>query len=446
MCEHAGMLNHIVAKLDDLAVAEGDVIPQTGPQCFDISVWQLVGALLVGGRTLLVEQEAILDVERFLDTIVDGRAAVLQVVPSYLDVILTHLEQRPRALPDLHTVCPTGDFLKRELVQRWFTAQPSIPLVNTYGLTETSDDAVHAVMDRLPETERIPLGRPIINTHVDVVDEEGVPVPLGAPGLIVFSGVCVGRGYINDPERTARVFGPDPLRPGQRVCRTGDHGRWNPDGTLDFLGRRDNQVKIRGFRIEIGEVENALLRVPGVRDGAAVVTNGTDRVAQLVSFYSGPQPLGNGLLRDQLAEMLPEYMVPSTLYWRETLPLTANGKIDRTTLAGLAAELAASAEHSPPRTPTEHRLAAAWALVLGVPSDRVGRHDHFFDRGGTSLSAVKLAVALNRAVSPKDLAHTPVLADLAELLDGRRTRAAEAVPQAAAQVLDRETAPGRSQR
>jgi amino acid adenylation domain-containing protein len=437
MCEHAGMENHIVAKLEDLQVGEGDVIPQTGPQCFDISVWQLVGGLLVGGRTLLVEQEAILDVERFLDTVVEGRAAVLQVVPSYLDVILTHLEQHPRALPDLHTICPTGDFLKWELAQRWFAAQPDIPMVNTYGLTETSDDAVHAVMDRVPETERIPLGRPIINTRVDVVDEHGVPVPLGAPGLIVFSGVCVGRGYINDSDRTARVFGPDPLRPGQRVCRTGDHGRWNPDGTLDFLGRRDNQVKIRGFRIEIGEVENALLRVPGVRDGAAVVTNGADRIAQLVAFYSGPQPLGNGALRDGLAEGLPEYMVPSTLHWREAMPLTANGKIDRAALTALAGELAAATEgsaYAAPCTPTEQWLAAAWADVLGVPRDCVGRQDHFFDRGGTSLSAVKLAVALDRAVSPKDLVQTPVLADIAELLDSRSSRPADTMAHTAAGV------------
>ena len=165
-------------------------------------------------------------------------------------------------------------------------------------------------------------------------------MPLGAPGLIVFSGVCVGRGYINDPERTAASTGR-PAPPGQRLCRTGDYGRWQPDGTLDFLGRRDNQVKIRGFRIEIGEIENALLRVPGVRDGAAIVADGADRTAQLVGFYSGPRPLGDGLLRDRLAETLPEYMVPSALYWRESLPLTANGKIDRTTLASLAGELAA---------------------------------------------------------------------------------------------------------
>ena len=171
-----------------------------------------------------------------------------------------------------------------------------------------------------------------------------MPVPLGAPGLIVFSGVCVGRGYVNDPERTRLIFAADPHREGQRICRTGDYGRWLPDGTLDFLGRRDNQVKIRGFRIEIGEIENALLRVPGVRDGAAVVAEGADRSKHLVAFYSGPGPLEADVLRQRLAEALPEYMVPSVLHWRDSLPLTPNGKIDRTTLTALAGELDAGEE------------------------------------------------------------------------------------------------------
>ncbi|WP_351228566.1 amino acid adenylation domain-containing protein [Streptomyces sp. NPDC002133] len=430
MCEHAGMLNHIYAKLDDLEVAEGEVIPQTGPQCFDISVWQLLSALLVGGRTLLVDQEVILDVERFVDTIVDGRAAVLQVVPSYLDVFLSWLEQHPRDLPDLHTVSPTGDFLKKELVQRWFDAQPKIKMVNTYGLTETSDDAVHEIMDQVPDRDRVPLGRPISNAHVYVVDEHLAPVPLGAPGVIVFSGVCVGRGYVNDPERTRRVFMADPHRKGGphlpdggqggKICRSGDYGRWQPEGKLDFLGRRDNQVKIRGFRIEIGEIENALLRVDGVRDGAAVVAERAGGSKHLVAFCSGPRPLEAGILRDRLGESLPEYMVPSAFHWRESLPLTPNGKIDRRTLTALAGELdTVEDDHHTPSTPTEQRLAAAWATVLGVPQDRIGPRDHFFDRGGTSLSAVKLAIALGRAVSLKDVTRHPVLADLAALVDGR---------------------------
>lgn len=426
MCEHAGLLNHLFAKIDDLGIEAGQVVAQTAPQCFDISLWQLVAALLVGGRTVIVPQDVILDVERFLDTVAAEHVAVLQVVPSYLDVVVSALRQRPRRLPDLRCVSVTGEALKRELAQRWFAVRPDVALVNAYGLTETSDDTNHEVMRAAPD--RVSLGRPIGNVRVYVVDEHLMPVPLGAPGEIVFSGVCVGRGYVNDPERTRRAFLADPHRPGERLYRGGDHGRWLPDGKLDFLGRRDNQVKVAGFRIEIGEVEDALLRVPGVRDGAVVVA-GDDRGKRLVACYSGARPLEPGVLRDRVAESLPAYMVPSAWHWQETLPLTGNGKIDRKALAALAARLdaervAGAAHRDPPATPAERRLAQAWATVLGVAADQLGRQDNFFERGGTSLSAVKLAIALRRAVSLKDVTRHPVLADLAAVLDGKtRTRA-----------------------
>jgi surfactin synthase thioesterase subunit len=257
-----------------------------------------------------------------------------------------------------------------------------------------------------------------------VVDEHLALVPLGAPGEIVFSGVCVGRGYINDPERTRAAFLTDP--DGRRRYRSGDHGRWRPDGKLEFLGRRDSQLKIRGFRIELGEIENTLLRVPGVRDGAVVVAERADQSKHLVAFYSSQRPLDIGVLRDRLGESLPDYMVPSVFHWRERLPLTANSKIDKKALTGLAGELSAVEDsHDAPYTPTEQRLAAAWATVLGIPQDKIGRHDHFFDRGGTSLSAVKLAIALHRAVSLKDVTAHPVLADLAGIVDGRSNGHAE---------------------
>ncbi|WP_128374533.1 non-ribosomal peptide synthetase [Streptomyces cavernae] len=429
MCEHAGLLNHLYAKIDDLGIGEGQVVAQTAPQCFDISLWQLISALLVGGRTLLVEQDVILDVRRFVDRIADGRVNVLQVVPSYLEVVLTHLERHPRELPDLRCVSVTGEALKKELTERWFAAEPNIGLVNAYGLTETSDDTNHEVMDRVPERERVPLGPPVNNVHVYVVDERLTPVPLGAPGEIVFSGVCVGRGYVNDPERTRLAFTTDPHRPGRRLYRSGDQGRWLPEGKLEFLGRRDTQVKVRGFRIEIGEIENTLLRVPGVRDGAVVVAEGPDRGKRLVAFYTAPHPIQPDALREVLGRSLPAYMVPSAFHRRERLPLTANSKTDRKTLTALAAELDAADDTCPtrlePRTATEQRLAAAWAQVLGIPQERIGRLDHFFDRGGSSLSAVKLAIALDRTVSLKDVTRHPVLADLADLVDGRTERRTE---------------------
>ncbi|WP_030607338.1 non-ribosomal peptide synthetase [Streptomyces sclerotialus] len=422
MCEHAGMLNHLYAKIEDLGVGEGQVVAQTAPQCFDISLWQLVSALLVGGRTLLIGQDAVLDVQRFVDTVVDGRVGVLQVVPSYLEVVLSALEAAPRDLPDLRCVSVTGEALKKELAQRWFAAQPGIKLVNAYGLTETSDDTNHEVMVRPPEGDRVPLGPAVRNVRVYVVDEHLAPVPLGAPGEIVFSGVCVGRGYINDPERTRQAFLPDPHRAGERLYRSGDQGRWQAEGKLEFLGRRDTQVKIRGFRIEIGEIENALLRMAGVRDGAVVVAERADRSKHLVAFYAGRE-LPVTALRRGLGESLPGYMVPAAFHWLESLPLTANSKIDRKALTALAGRLGeAEEEYHAPRTATERRLAAAWSAVLGIPQERIGRQDHFFDRGGTSLSAVKLAVTLKRAVSLKDVTRHPVLADLADVVDGRSVR------------------------
>jgi amino acid adenylation domain-containing protein len=430
MCEHAGMLNHLCAKIDDLGIGERDVVAQTAPQCFDISLWQLLSALLVGGRTLLIEQEVILDAKRFVDKIVDRRVTLVQVVPSYLEVVLSYLEQHPRELRDLRYVSVTGEALKKELAQRWFAAQPGIKLLNAYGLTETSDDTNHEIMDRAPRRERVPLGRPINNVHVYVVDEHLSPVPLGAPGEIVFSGVCVGRGYVNDPERTRQAFLADPHRQGQRLYRSGDYGRWLPEGKLEFLGRRDTQVKISGFRIEIGEIENTLLRLPGVREGAVVVAERADRSKHLVAFYSGERPLDPNVLRDQLGESLPKYMVPSAFHWRRRLPLTDNGKIDRKALTALARELdVAEQDRDRPSTETERRLAAAWAEVLGIPKDQIGRRDQFFDLGGTSLSALRLAIALDRAVSLKDLTGHPVLADLAALVDDRSAQRQRVAPE-----------------
>ncbi|WP_327121742.1 amino acid adenylation domain-containing protein [Streptomyces sp. NBC_01341] len=422
MVEHAGMLNHLLAKIADLEIGENDVVAQTAPQCFDISVWQLLSALLAGGRTLLVGQDAVLDVERFVGTLADGRVGVLQVVPSYLDAVLSFLERHPRELPGLRRVSVTGEALKKDLVRRWFAAMPGIPLVNAYGLTETSDDTNHAVMDRVPDTDGVPIGRPIVNVRVYLVDEHLSPVPLGAPGAIAFSGVCVGRGYINDPERTRAAFLPDPHHAGERLHLGGDYGRWLADGQLEFLGRRDAQVKIRGFRIEIGEVENALARIPGVREAAVVVTGEDGRERQLAAFYTGEGAAGPAAVRDRLSEALPAYMVPSAFHRLETVPLTANGKVDRRELSARAAASDAPAvreDDSLPHTPTELRLAAVWADVLGVPRSRVGRRDNFFDRGGTSLTAVRVAISLDREVSLKDLVRHPVLTDLASLVDER---------------------------
>jgi len=423
-CEHAGMLNHLLAKIDDLGIDPGSVVAQAAPQGFDISLWQLLAAVLVGGRTLLLPQATLLDAERFVDALVAGRVNVVQLVPSYLEVVVALLAQRPRALPDLRQVSVTGEALKPELARRWFAVQPGIPLLNAYGLTETSDGTCHEPIDAAPAAgTRIALGRPIPNVHVDIVGPGLELLPLGAPGEIVFSGVCVGRGYVNDLERTRESFMLDPHRYGHWLFRSGDLGRWLPDGRLEFLGRRDSQIKIGGMRIEIGEVESALLRQPGVRDGAVVVAGSAEGDRRLVAFWRGEGPGDESQLLHGLRDALPGHIMPSACLWQESLPLTDNGKIDRKALAALAQVLSAanavSAVGTTVLTPTELRLATAWAVVLGLPLRRVGRQDDFFGLGGTSLSALRLVVKLGRAVSLADIVAHPILADLAQALDER---------------------------
>ncbi|MGW8793959.1 non-ribosomal peptide synthetase [Streptomyces althioticus] len=440
LCEHAGMLNHLHMKLDDMEMTNGtaEVVTQTASQCFDISLWQFAAPLMVGGSVRVVDTDALLDVAGFLDEIVTGRVTVIQIVPSYLEVLLTHLEQHPRPLGALRTVSVTGEALKYELVQRWFALYPDIKLVNAYGATEVSDDTMHEVLDRVPDRDFVTVGRSLRNVNTYVLDENLALVPLGSPGEIAFSGVCVGRGYINDEERTREAFVPDPFRPGTRMYRTGDFGRWLPEGRIEYLGRRDEQVKIRGFRIEIGEIENKLLGLAGVREAAVVIDGTGDGQRNLVAFFSGGEGAGADAeptterARDFLAGLLPEYMVPTYFHRLERLPLTENGKIDKKALVRLAGTLGhGGAAYAAPSTPAEQRLAMLWAQVLGVPLERIGRADNFFELGGTSLAAVRLLVQLDRVLSLKDLVAHPVLADLGAVLD-ERGRGGEPV---AAQVL-----------
>lgn len=415
VCAHAGMLNHLSAKIDDLGLTEQDAVCQNAPQCFDISLWQVLAPLLVGGRTVLVPPQVILDVEAFVSTLDRERITVLQVVPSYLEVLLGHLDLSPHQRPTPRIVCVTGEAISRSLVARWFGCFPDVPLVNAYGATEVSDDTTHEIMRALPATELVPVGRPVQNVSVYILDSQLALVPFGAPGQIAFAGICVGPGYINDPDRTAAAFVPDPFRPDQRMYLTGDYGRWLPNGHLEFLGRRDEQVKISGMRVEVGEVENTLLRVPGVRSACLVVVPiGTSK--RLAAFFTADEPVPD--LKRRLADLLPAHMVPSTVHQLDALPLTENGKVDKAALVAAAlragAQATVSQEREQATDPLERRLAAAWAEVLNRPLEDIYRTDNFFALGGDSLSAVRLVVKLKHLITLTTLTSNPVLADLAE--------------------------------
>ncbi len=264
MVEHAGMLNHLWAKVHDLQLGPSDVIAQTASQCFDISVWQFLAALLVGGRVNVVSHEIAIDPQPLFQNALTTGTTVLEVVPSLLRAFLEGTEGHTTAIPlsALRWLVLTGEALSPELVRRWFDGYKTVPIVNAYGPTECSDDVTHYLMKSAEpsDTAHTPIGNPILNTRLYVLDEYLQPVPVGVAGELYVGGVCVGRGYLNDPVLTAQAFIPDSYSAiaGSRLYRTGDLSRRLSGGEIVFLGRTDHQVKVRGFRIELGEIESAL--------------------------------------------------------------------------------------------------------------------------------------------------------------------------------------------
>jgi amino acid adenylation domain-containing protein/non-ribosomal peptide synthase protein (TIGR01720 family) len=403
MVVHGGMSNHLWAKVADLGLARESRVAQTASQCFDISVWQLLAPLVAGGSVHIATEPKVQDPERLLRFVAQEGITVLEVVPSLLVGLLDVLAAGLGAhdLSSLEWMITTGEACAPELARRWLAAAPHTQLLNAYGPTECSDDVTHHALarpDARPEETpalALPIGRPVANTRIHVLDASGRPAARGVAGELSVGGRGVGRGYLGLPERTARAFVPDPWgEPGARLYRTGDRARWLPDGTLEFLGRLDHQVKVRGFRIELGEIEVLLVAHPGVREAVVLA-----RDQQLVAYVAGDfgdmavEALRRAL-RDQLAERLPDYMVPAAFVTLAALPLTPNGKVDRKALPAPALP-AARAVYSAPRTREEEILAGVWAQVLRRP--RVGADDNFFELGGDSILSVQIVARARQA-------------------------------------------------
>jgi amino acid adenylation domain-containing protein len=433
MVEQRGMLNHLFAKISDLRLVEADIIAQTASQCFDISVWQFLAALLVGGQTHVVNDAVVYD-SRLLLREVEGRGvSILETVPSLLGVMLEEMTRRddpPRpALAALRWLIPTGEALPPVLCRRWLDAYPRIPMLNAYGPTECSDDVAHHAIYQVPSPEvlNVPVGRPVANTRLYVLDQLLQLVPVGVAGELCVSGVGVGRGYLNDPRRTAAAFVPDPFSrdEGARLYRTGDRARHLPDGTIEFLGRRDEQVKVRGHRIELGEIETVIGHLRGVRQAVVVVREQRPGDKRLVAYVVPRQDVSFAPdeLRRHLGEQLPDYMVPSDFVILDDLPLTANGKIDHQSLPSPRQSKPETDDlYEPPRNSTEQALAEIWAEVLGV--ERAGIQDNFFDLGGHSLLATqvvsRLHHVLNVEVGVRAVFESPTLAELALVVERKQ--------------------------
>ncbi|MFD5199363.1 amino acid adenylation domain-containing protein [Streptomyces sp. NPDC058375] len=441
---HANVTALVDAVRDDFGLSPDDTWTCFHSAAFDFSVWEIWGALLTGGRLVVVDHWTTRSPEDFHALLVRARVSVLSQTPS----AFTQLAAADRTAQDpvsVRLVVLGGEPLDARPLLGWFDRHPEdrCRLVNMYGITETTVHVTAATVtrrDALAGSRSV--GRPLPGWSVRVLDARGRPVPPGVPGEIVVGGAGVALGYLNRPDLTAERFVPDPLDPaGRRLYRSGDLGRLLPDGTLEHLGRIDDQVKVRGFRIEPGEIRHVLLEDPAVSAAAVTVTGGGggDAAAVRIDAYVVPAPGAGedpGPVRERAARLLPAHMAPATVTVLPALPLTANGKLDPARLpvpgaqrSQAAAPAAAQAEAPAPaqaaaphgasrETAPDAVLASIWRDVLGV--ETVGPDDDFWDLGGNSLYAIRIGTLARERGLPevplRQLYLTPTLGALSEAL------------------------------
>jgi amino acid adenylation domain-containing protein len=392
--QHGGMINRIAAQEAIEPFSADDVGCQKTSIGFVDSIFEILGPLCYGRPLVIVPSVVAKDAQQLASFIERERITRLITVPSLAQAMLEDIQAADH-LNGLRSWTLSGEELKAPLLRKLQQALPSCSFINIYGSTEVTADATYYVSRRF-EGDQVPIGRPIANTQVYVLNSQLNPVPIGVRGEIYVGGAGVARGYLNRPELTAERFIADPFNvaPGQRLYKTGDLGRWRADGSVEYLGRNDHQVKIRGFRIELGEIEAQLARYERVKEVVVVAREDIPGEKRLVAYVVPQEGVDGELsvedIRGYLRSLLPEYMVPSAIVALDHLPLTSNGKLDRRALPLPPLEAFSSRQYEAPQGEVEEVLAAIWQELLGV--QRVGRHDNFFELGGHSLHAVKLIV------------------------------------------------------
>ncbi|HEV3457140.1 MAG TPA: amino acid adenylation domain-containing protein, partial [Thermoanaerobaculia bacterium] len=428
---HRNVVRLFSATAERFGFGPDDVWTLFHSYAFDFSVWELWGALLYGGRLVVVPYFVSRTPEQFARLLATQAVTVLNQTPS----AFRQLAASGQPHPALRWVIFGGEALEPARLTPWLADRQAAPgppapprgrprLVNMYGITETTVHVTYREL-RAEDARRpgvSPVGRALPDLAVYLLDAGLAPVPIGVPGEICVAGPGVARGYLGRPELTAERFVPDALggEAGTRLYRSGDLARRRPTGELDYLGRRDHQVKVRGFRIELGEIEHALLAHPTVADAVVAAPEEAGGARRLVAYVvprGGAAPAA-GELRRHLARQLPESMLPAAWVFLERLPLTANGKVDRRALPPPdGARAAATAAYVAPRTPLEAALAEAWREVLGV--ERVGVDDSFFALGGDSISSLRLRLLAERrgmSFGIQQLFQNPTVGALAQAM------------------------------
>ncbi|HEY9346051.1 MAG TPA: amino acid adenylation domain-containing protein, partial [Inquilinus sp.] len=413
LVSQAAIVNRLLWMQGEYRLDGSDCVLQKTPSGFDVSVWEFFWPLITGAALVLARPEGHKDPAYLVEAINRHGITTLHFVPSMLQSFV--LEPSARSCHGLRRVVCSGEALPAELQAQFFAAL-DVPLHNLYGPTEAAVDVTYWACRAEPDGGPVPIGRPIWNTQMYVLDAGLRPAPAGVAGELYIAGAGLARGYLNRPGLTAGRFVACPFGPaGSRMYRTGDLARWRPDGVLDFLGRADDQVKIRGFRIEPGEIAAALCDDPAVAQAAVIAREDKPGHKQLVGYVvpASGAAVDPATLRRHVGLRLPEHMVPAAVVVLEALPLTPNGKLDRRALP-VPTGRSESADYVAPRTPAEQVVASIWSQVLQL--DRVGIHDNFFALGGHSLLAIQVASSLRQAGLQTDVRtifETPTLAALA---------------------------------
>jgi amino acid adenylation domain-containing protein len=421
MNAHRGVVNRLLWMQEAYRLDAGEAVLQKTPFSFDVSVWEFFWTLGAGARLVMARPEGHRDPGYLVETIRAAGITTLHFVPSMLQAFLEHPEAGSCA--GLARVVCSGEALPRAAARRFHERLPGVALYNLYGPTEAAVDVT--AWRCAPEETRasIPIGRPVANTRMYALDARGEPVPAGVAGELYIGGVQVARGYLGRAALTAERFVPDAFggEAGARLYRTGDVGRWLPDGSIEYLGRTDFQVKVRGFRIELGEIEARLREHASVRETVVLAREDAAGEKRLVAYFAGDAAEADSL-RAHLSARLPEYMVPAAYVRLDALPLTPNGKVDRKALPAPEGGAFVSRAYEAPAGETEEALAEIWAELLGV--DRVGRWDDFFALGGHSLRAVQVVSRVRQALGVEvalgELFVRPGLAELARGLEEAR--------------------------
>ncbi|MBT4880467.1 MAG: non-ribosomal peptide synthase/polyketide synthase [Alphaproteobacteria bacterium] len=423
---HLGMHNHIKSKIKDLKITAQDTIAQTSTQIFDISIWQMLTSLTLGAKEVIFSQNEILDIKIFSKVFSLSKISILEHVPSYTILFLEELKDKTKKSPFryLKHYIVTGEALTPLVCSTLLDTDKKLCIVNAYGPTECSDDVTHYFLTSHPGKEfSIPIGKPINNTKIYILDKALSPVPIGIVGEVYIAGNGLARGYLNQPDLTADRFIANPFATQEninnpqnlRLYKTGDLGKYLPDGNIDFCGRIDHQVKIRGYRIELGEIEHALSASSLVHQAIVVAHKDTKNQELLAYILLTPKtleelsPLDNNNssaltgslmgkitkdLRLELEATLPDYMMPAHFIFLNEFPLTSNGKIDRKKLpVPDKSKRTLEQNYVEPRNEIEQNLCLIWQEVLGL--NRIGIHDNFFEIGGHSLLATQIISRLH---------------------------------------------------